>query len=128
MIMIGVRNPRDDGKIYDVCLWADELRLTEFDQTAGWAANAVVSAKLADLGTVTGSFRHIGFGFGGVQTKISERARSNTNQFDISTNLNLEKLLPRKTGLKIPMFFSYESIIIDPKFDPATPTCVLRQP
>jgi len=87
MIMIGVRNPRDDGKIYDVCLWADELRLTEFDQTAGWAANAVVSAKLADLGTVTGSFRHIGFGFGGVQTKISERARSNTNQFDISTNL-----------------------------------------
>ena len=121
MIMIGVRNPRDDGKIYDVCLWADELRLTEFDQTAGWAANAVVTAKLADLGTVTGSYRHIGFGFGGVQSKISERARSNTNQFDISTNLNLEKLLPRNTGLKIPMFFSYESIIIDPKFDPANP-------
>ncbi len=121
MIMIGVRNPRDDGKIYDVCLWADELRLTEFDQTAGWAANAVVSAKLADLGTVTGSYRHIGFGFGGVQSKISERARSNTNQFDISANLNLEKLLPRKTGLKIPMFFSYESILIDPKYDPANP-------
>ena len=121
MIMIGVRNPRDDGKAFDVCLWADELRLTDFDQTAGWAANAVVSAKLADLGTVTGSFRHIGFGYGGVQTKISERARGTTNQFDISTNLNLEKLLPRKTGLKIPMFFSYESIIIDPKYDPANP-------
>jgi len=121
MIMIGVRNPRDDGKIYDVCVWADELRLTDFDQTPGWAANVVVSAKLADLGTVTGSYRHIGFGFGGVQSKISERARSVTNQFDISTNLNLEKLLPRKTGLKIPMFFSYESIIIDPKYDPANP-------
>ncbi|HEV8515719.1 MAG TPA: cell surface protein SprA, partial [Cyclobacteriaceae bacterium] len=121
VIMIGVRNPRDDGRSYDVCLWADELRLTNFDQTAGWAANAVISAKLADLGTVTGSFRHIGFGFGGVQTKISERARGTTNQFDISTNLNLEKLLPRKTGLKIPMFFSYESIIIDPKYDPANP-------
>lgn len=121
MIMIGVRNPRDDGKSYDVCLWADELRLTDFDQTAGWAANAVVSAKLADLGTVTGSFRHIGFGYGGVQTKISERARGNTNQFDFSANLNLEKLLPRQWGLKIPMFFSYESIIIDPKYDPANP-------
>jgi cell surface protein SprA len=121
MIMIGLRNPRDNGKPYDACLWADELRLTDFDQTAGWAANAVVSAKLADLGTVTTSFRHIGFGYGGVQTKISERARGTTNQFDISANLNLDKLLPRQWGLKIPMFFSYESIIIDPKYDPANP-------
>jgi len=121
MIMIGIRNPRDDGRSYDVCMWADELRLSGFDQTPGWAANLVMSAKLADLGTVTGSYRHIGFGYGGVQTKIYERARSNTNQFDISMNLSLDKLLPRNTGLKIPMFFSYESIIIDPKYDPANP-------
>ncbi|HCW07325.1 MAG TPA: cell surface protein SprA [Cytophagales bacterium] len=122
VIMIGIRNPRTpDAKPYDVCLWADELRLTDFDQTAGWAANVVVNAKLADLGNVTGSFRHIGFGYGDVQSKISARARSNTNQFDISMNLNLDKLLPRNTGLKIPMFFSYETIIIDPKYDPANP-------
>lgn len=121
MIMIGIRNPRDGGQSFDACMWADELRLSGFDQTPGWAANVVMSAKLADLGTVTGSYRHIGFGYGGVQTKISERARSNTNQFDISMNLNLDKLLPRKTGLKIPMFFSYESIIIDPRYDPANP-------
>ncbi len=122
MIMIGVRNPRSsDGSSFDVCMWADELRLTDFDQTPGWAANVVVNSKLADLGTVTGSFRHLGFGYGGVQSKISERARSNTNQFDISGNLSLEKLLPRKSGLKIPMYFSYESIIIDPKYDPANP-------
>ncbi len=108
VLMIGVRNPKTpDGRPYDVCLWADELRLTNFDQTAGWAANVVVNTKLADLGTVTGSYRHIGFGYGDVQSKISA--------------LNLEKLLPRNTGLKIPMFFSYESIIIDPKYDPANP-------
>lgn len=122
VLMIGIRNPKSsDGRDFDVCLWADELRLTDFDQTAGWAANVVVNAKLADLGTVSGSYRHIGFGYGDVQSKISARARSNTNQFDISMNLNLEKLLPRNTGLKIPMFFSYESIIIDPKYDPANP-------
>jgi cell surface protein SprA len=122
VLMIGIRNPKTpDGKPFDVCLWADELRLTDFDQTAGWAANVVVNTKLADLGTVTGSYRHIGFGYGDVQSKISARARSNTNQFDISMNLNLDKLLPRKTGLKIPMFFSYESIFIDPRYDPANP-------
>lgn len=121
MIMIGVRNPRDDGRAYNVCIWADELRVTDFNQTAGVAANLVMSAKLADLGTVTGSFRYIGFGFGDVQSKISARARSNTSQFAISANLNLDKLLPRNTGLKIPMYFSYQSILVDPKFDPANP-------
>lgn len=122
MIMIGVRNPRtSDQQPFDVCIWADELRLTDFDQTPGWASNVVVNAKLADLGTISGSFRHIGFGYGNVQSKISERARGETNQFDISGNIALDKLLPRKTGLKIPMYFSYESLIIDPKYDPANP-------
>ncbi len=122
VMMIGVRNPRsDDGKSLSVCLWADELRLTEFDQTAGIAANLVVNAKLADLGNITGSYRHIGFGYGGVQSKIAERARGETNAFDISGSLNLDKLLPPKLGLKIPMFFSYESNIVSPNFDPANP-------
>jgi cell surface protein SprA len=121
-MMIGIRNPRSaDGKAVSVCIWADELRLTDFDRTAGWAANAVLNAKLADLGNITGSFRHIGFGYGGVQTKISERARGETNAYDISANINVDKLLPRGLGLKIPMFTSYENNTIDPKYDPANP-------
>ena len=61
LMMIGVRNPRsDDGKPLSVCLWADELRLTEFDRTAGIAANVVVNAKLADLGNATGNIKCIG--------------------------------------------------------------------
>jgi cell surface protein SprA len=122
LMMIGVRNPRSgDAKPLSVCLWADELRLTEFDRTAGWAGNLVVNAKLADLGNITGSFRHIGFGFGGVQSKIAERARGETNAFDISGSINVDKLLPPNLGLKIPMFFSYESNVISPNFDPANP-------
>ncbi|MFM7857455.1 MAG: cell surface protein SprA, partial [Flammeovirgaceae bacterium] len=59
--------------------------------------------------------------FGGVQSKIAERARGETNTFDISGSLNVDKLLPPKLGLRIPMFFSYESNIINPNFDPANP-------
>jgi len=122
LMMIGVRNPRsEDAKALSVCLWANELRLTEFDRTAGIAANVVVNAKLADLGNITGSYRHIGFGYGGVQSKIAERARGETNAFDISGSINVDKLLPTSLGLKIPMFFSYESSILSPNFDPANP-------
>ena len=122
MMMIGVRNPRsDDAKAFDVCLWANELRLTDFDRTAGWATNVVLNTKLADLGTVTGSLRHISFGYGGAQSKISERARGETTSYDISANINVDKLLPQWTGLKIPMFISYENTTINPNYDPANP-------
>ncbi|MEQ8301924.1 MAG: cell surface protein SprA [Cyclobacteriaceae bacterium] len=122
LIMIGVRNRRSvDALPRDVCLWANELRLTDFDRTAGWAGNVVVSTKLADLGTITGAVKHIGFGYGGVQSKISERARGETTAFDLSANINVDKLLPQKAGLRIPMFVSYENTTINPQYDPANP-------
>ena len=122
LMMIGVRNPRGaNTSAVDVCLWADELRLTDFDRTAGWAVNSVLNAKLADLGNVTAALKHTTFGFGGVQSKISERTRSTTTIYDISATINIDKLLPRNSGLKIPMFASYESTIIDPNYDPANP-------
>jgi len=122
LMMIGVKNPRsNDAKPYDVCLWANEMRLTDFDRTAGWATNVVLNTKLADLGTITGSLRHISFGYGNVQSKISERARGETTAYDVSANINVDKLLPTWTGLKIPMFISYENTTIKPNFDPANP-------
>lgn len=121
VMMIGVINPRDDGKPLSVCLWANEMRLTDFDRTAGWAVNGVLSAKLADLGTVTTSVRHITYGFGGVQSKISERARGTTTAYDITANLMVDKLLPQNTGLKIPMLVSFEKTTVNPNFDPANP-------
>jgi cell surface protein SprA len=121
LMMIGIINPRDDKKPMTVCMWANEMRLTDFDRTAGWAVNGVLNAKLADLGSVSTSLRHTTYGFGGVQSKISERARGTTTAFDISANIMVDMLLPRNTGLKIPMFVSYEKTTIDPNFDPANP-------
>lgn len=121
LMMIGVRNPRDDGKPINVCIWADEMRLTDFDRTAGWAANAVFNAKLADLGNISTAFKRITYGYGNVQSKISERSRGETTIFDISANIAIDKLLPRNTGLKIPMFISYEKNTLNPNFDPANP-------
>ncbi len=122
LIMIGIRNPKtSDAKPLSVCMWADELRLTDFDRTAGWAVNAVLNAKLADLGNLTASIRHSTPGYGNVQSKISERTRAYATTFDISGTFNIEKLLPSRLGLKIPMFASYESIISNPNYDPANP-------
>lgn len=122
MMMIGVRNPRsEDRRSHSVCIWANELRLTEFNKTAGWAVNTTLSAKLADFATVTGALRYTTFGFGSVSSKIGERSRDETTSYDVTANVNVDKLLPGNTGIKIPMFVGYENTTIKPQYDPANP-------
>ncbi|MEX2233522.1 MAG: cell surface protein SprA, partial [Cyclobacteriaceae bacterium] len=122
LMMIGVRNPKsDDRRSHSICLWANELRVTAFDRTAGWAVSTTLSAKLADFATVTGALRHTAFGFGTVSSKIGERAREQTTAYDVSANVNIDKLLPGNSGIKIPMFVSYENTTINPNYDPANP-------
>lgn len=129
ILMLGVRNPGDDNSTSpkSVCVWANELRLTDFDSNAGWAANARLSTKLADLGTISASTRYTSIGFGGIQQRISERSRAETTQYDISANVNLEKFLkPEKTGLVIPMYASYAKTRVTPQFDPLDPDIPLE--
>jgi cell surface protein SprA len=122
VMMIGVRNPKTpDSRSHSVCLWANELRVTDFNRTPGWAVSSTLSAKLADFATVTGSLRHTTFGFGSVSSKIGERTRDETTAYDVSASVNVEKLLPGNTGIKIPMFISYENTTINPNYDPANP-------
>lgn len=122
VIMIGVRNPRtSDTRSYSVCIWANELRLTDFDRTPGYAFNTSFNAKLADFATVSGSMRYMTYGFGSVSSKISERTREETFAYDVTANVNIDKLLPGNHGIKVPMLVSYQNTTINPNYDPANP-------
>jgi cell surface protein SprA len=122
LMMIGVKNPKtDDQRARSVCFWANELRVTDFNRVPGWAVNTTVGAKLADFATVTGALRHTTFGFGSVSSKIGERTRDETTTYDVSATVNADKLLPGNTGIKLPMFVSYENTTINPNYDPANP-------
>lgn len=128
-LMIGVKNPNtgrsDDEMPKTVCIWANELRVANFNSEAGWAANARVNAKLADFANVTASTRYTSFGFGGIQQRIADRSREEIREYDISANVNLEKIMPGNTGIKIPMYVSYENSQSTPKYDPRDPDILL---
>ena len=120
--MIGVRNPgTNGGGSRSICIWADELRVTGFTKSNGWAANALMNVKIADVAMVSGSIRHNSIGFGGLETRLSERERQATTQYDISTNVDIHKLLPEALGVSIPMYFSMENSTIKPEYDPLNP-------
>ena len=126
-MMLGLRNPKTpDRDPKSFCVWANELRVTDFDTQTGWATNARLNAKLADFMTVTGALRYTSYGFGTIQQRIAERTREETFEYDISANIALDKFFGEKSGIKLPMFVSYEDRKITPRFDPLDPDIPLE--
>ncbi|MFD2935746.1 T9SS outer membrane translocon Sov/SprA [Spirosoma flavum] len=128
-IMVGVRNPKitgDGERPRTFTIWVDELRAYGYDQHAGMAAIGALSMKLADIGTLTASGRITTFGFGGVQTRIGERALETTSEFGLSSALAVDKFLPAGWGLRIPLYVNYDHRNVNPHFDPLDPDTPLE--
>jgi cell surface protein SprA len=114
---IGVKN-NDPVKTFCGEVWINELRATGLSQRGGLAAQGRFQAKLADLGelNVTGNLSTIGFG--GIDQRLQERAQEQIFQYNIATNLNLGKLLPKFIPLNVPFYAQYSKQTITPLFDP----------
>ncbi|MBK5285300.1 MAG: cell surface protein SprA, partial [Bacteroidia bacterium] len=119
VIMIGVRNPKTSDEL-DHCaeIWVDELRMSDFDEAGGWAANARINAQLADFATVSLVGNKSTPGWGSIEQKVGERKKEDITSYDIATNIALDKFLPTKLGLKVPMYFGYGESISNPQYNP----------
>jgi len=128
VFMMGIRNRR--GQVNtgpkSVEVWANELRLTDVDQEGGWAANARVSARLADLGSVTMAGRKRTPGFGSIDQNINSREMDDVNEYDISATVDWGKFFPEQTGVRIPMYYGYSKSTINPKYNPLDPDIELK--
>ncbi|MGB4775698.1 MAG: cell surface protein SprA, partial [Daejeonella sp.] len=124
--MLGVSNPLNDGLENSAQVWFNELRLTDFDEGGGWAANARLSAKLADFADVSVSGAKSTVGFGSIDKRVSERNRTDNVLFDISSNMELGKFFPARIGIKLPVFINFSSQVSTPQYDPRTQDIELK--
>ena len=115
-IMIGVRNVRNKLKGGEV--WVNELRLTDFNEEGGWAANANLNVALSDLGTVNVGGRIETAGFGALDQSLNERRMEDFKQYNVATSIELGKLFPEKTQVSIPFYYAYSKETYDPKYNP----------
>ncbi|WP_400193341.1 cell surface protein SprA [Hymenobacter sp. B81] len=129
--MIGVQNPLDfgggGGPSKSVCLWANELRVKDFDQTSGWAATARFNTKLADVANVTATGSFTSIGFGSIQDKPSQRSLENVARGDVNAAIAAEKFLPEKLNLRVPMLLQAGQESRSPRYDPLDPDTRLDQ-
>ncbi len=118
-ITMGVRTRGSQSRSVEV--WMNELRLTDFNEEGGWAANARMTMKLADLGSVSLAGKKSTVGWGSIDQNVQERSQEDFHQYDIATNLELGKLLGPESALSVPFYFGYSKSVASPKYYPLDP-------
>jgi len=134
VIMVGVRNPsktrnplNDDGRPKSGEIWVNELRLSDFVENSGWAANAHLQARLADFGVVDMVGQTSTPGWGSIDKKVNERSKEQVVKYDISSTLEMGKFFPEKANVRLPVYLGYSETVIKPQFNPLDPDVPLKR-
>ena len=133
VIMVGVRNPiktrgssADDGNPKSGEVWVNELRLSDFIEDGGWAANAHLQARLADLGTVDMVGQASTPGWGSIEKKVNERSKEEVLKYDLSSSIELGKFFPEEMGVRFPVYVGYSETRVKPQYNPLDPDILLK--
>lgn len=119
-IMIGVRNPFNDGVPHTAEIWVNELRLNGLDERGGVAGIARLDVQLADFGQLSASTQYSSIGYGGIEERLAQRSQEENIQYDFAASFELGKFFGKDFGLKIPFLWQYSKQKVIPRFDPYT--------
>ena len=125
-LMVGVKS-QDTHQDLKGEVWFNELRLAEMDNKGGMAAVLNVDTNLADFATISATGKKSTIGFGALEQGSNERSREDIQQYNIVTNLNLGKLLPKKWGVNLPFNYAVGEEMITPEYDPFNQDIRLKQ-
>lgn len=116
IIMIGIRNNSKDVKSAEV--WVNELRVSEFDESGGWASNVNMNLAISDFATIDASGYIETAGFGNLDQSVSERNLDDYSQFSLATTIQLGKLFPEKARVSLPVYYAYSKEQVAPQYNP----------
>ncbi|MCB0687528.1 MAG: cell surface protein SprA, partial [Saprospiraceae bacterium] len=117
-VMIGVRNVAEDHLNKCGEIWVNELRMQGLNEEGGMAALARLDVQLADLGRLNFASNFSTIGWGSIDQKLVQRQKERMFDYNVSANLQLNKLLPDNWNLSIPFFAQYSNATSTPKYDP----------
>ncbi len=115
-MIIGVRNLSADLKSGEV--WVNELRLKEYNNEGGWAAQGALNMQLSDVGNVNMTGRYTSEGFGGLEQGVNERSTDNFGTYSATASVELGKFFPDKAKVSAPLYYSITKEKSSPKYNP----------
>jgi cell surface protein SprA len=122
-ISIGIENPANkklsDPSVLTGELWVDELRLTDVDDTHGWAYKMDANIKLADIGSIAFSLTQRDPYFHGLEDHFG--TRNTSRAWSLSTSFAFDRLLPETwNGSVLNFSYSHSESINKPLYLPGT--------
>ncbi|MEW5800411.1 MAG: cell surface protein SprA, partial [Bacteroidota bacterium] len=121
-ISIGVENPvipNQSGTPITGQIWVNELRLTDVDDTPGWAYSVSTSVKLADLGSVAFTYSETDPFFHSLENRFGGRVT--TQSWNLSTSISFDKFLPQEwAGSSFPFSYSHSEALQKPQYLPSS--------
>lgn len=115
-IMIGVRN--NSRSVQSVEVWANELRLQNYSNNGGWAAQSTLNIQLSDVATVNLNGHIETEGFGGLEETVEQRRDDDLYNFSVTTNVEAGRFLPAAVKLQAPIYYSYSKQRNVPRYNP----------
>ena len=110
----GITNNADESITGEV--WLDEMRLSGVKRDRGVAMRMQSQFNLADLMSSTFSYSRKDADFHVLQQRLGNS--TNTENFRLSLNTQLNKFLPKSWGISIPVNASMSSTLRKPKYFP----------
>jgi cell surface protein SprA len=123
-MMIGVRN--NGRRTGSVEVWVNELRMQDYSNEGGWAAQGNLNVQLSDFGSVNMSGHIETAGFGGLEEGVSDRRDDNLYEWSITTQFELGKFFPEQWKMSLPLYYSYSWQKLSPKYNPFDTDMLLK--
>lgn len=124
VMLIGIRNRSSSVK--DGVVWVNEMRVTDFSESGGWAVNANASLSLSDIASVNFNYHRETEGFGAVDQGLSSRRMDTYDQYNVAVQGDIGKLLPEKAKLSAPIYYSKSQETTTPKYNPLDQDILLK--
>lgn len=124
VMLIGVRNKSNSTK--DGTVWVNELKVTDFDESGGWAAKGNLNLGLSDVASVNAGAHIETAGFGGVDQGLSARRLDDYEQYNVAVQADLGRFFPAGAKLSAPIYYSISKEKTTPKYNPLDQDILLK--
>ncbi|MEX1139073.1 MAG: cell surface protein SprA [Bacteroidota bacterium] len=119
-IVLGVENPAGKGVPFVTGeVWVNELRLSEVDDTPGWAYRTDATIRLADVATVSVAMTRRDPFFHSLENRFGTRI--DDQNWTVNSSVTLDKFLPDSwKGSRASLSYSHAEVQQVPRYVPGT--------
>ncbi len=124
VMLIGIRN--NARAVRDGIVWVNELKVTDFDESGGWAVKGNVNLGMSDIVTLNFGTHMETAGFGSVDQPLNSRRMDDYSQYNFAVQADLGRFVPEKVKLRAPIYYSITKERVMPKYNPLDQDVLLK--